>query len=46
MTWSRWLREPEDYRLLNPARVLRLDETGATVLYPVDFVEDETALGH
>ncbi len=45
MTRTRWLQEPEEYRAFNPARVLRLDESGATTLYPVDLVDDEEALG-
>jgi hypothetical protein len=44
MTRSRWLLEPDDYRAFHPARVLRLNESGATTLYPVDLVDDEEAL--
>jgi hypothetical protein len=44
MTRTRWLLEPEEYRAFHPARVLRLDESGASTLYPVDVVDDEEAL--
>lgn len=46
MTRARWLTEPEDYKSRRGGpHVLRLDPQGATTLYPVDLVDDETALG-